>query len=409
MSTGGSSGASATNYTQNLVVFRNTMRDHGDWRASTENDAVGVIASQFATNTWIIDNEIFHMGGDSVRIGADQGDQPSGQYYFVGRNHFYDNRENAIDVKQARHATLSQNIMHGFASSSSSGGEAVVIHYDPENIWLIGNTIYNSRRGVVSTGVGPGTYAIGNLVYDCETAFHLDRGGGIWHVYNNTIHRCQNGINTSGVLNSLHYANNIVSEITSSNGYHLYLSGTGIANASSASNFLFYQSVGPVRIHWGGATYTSVGAWTNATGKGHGSLSALPRFIDPNSNNYRLNPNSPAVDAGISLNDLDSLYHDSFGASFLKDLDGITRPQGAAWDLGAYEFTEESFQPRLQIFLINRQMELTIAPATTSQWFLLRSTNLLEWNDWPEASELNSNTFSIPFQSDREFYRAKRR
>lgn len=47
---------------------------------------------------------------------------------------------------------------------------------------------------------------------------------------------------------------------------------------------------------------------------------------------YKLTNNSPVKDAGISLTDY-----------FSTDKDGVSRPQGTAWDIGAYEY--ETFSP----------------------------------------------------------------
>jgi hypothetical protein len=55
-----------------------------------------------------------------------------------------------------------------------------------------------------------------------------------------------------------------------------------------------------------------------------------PLFIDRNSNNYRIQSNSPAKNAGIAIIDWNSP----------TDKDGIARPQGSGWDIGAYEYRE---------------------------------------------------------------------
>jgi hypothetical protein len=49
-------------------------------------------------------------------------------------------------------------------------------------------------------------------------------------------------------------------------------------------------------------------------------------------NDYHLLATSTAaIDRGISPSYLTSVY--------TTDKDGVTRPQGSAWDIGAYEFT----------------------------------------------------------------------
>jgi hypothetical protein len=53
-----------------------------------------------------------------------------------------------------------------------------------------------------------------------------------------------------------------------------------------------------------------------------------PAFVDPARGNFRLSPQSAAVNGGS-------------GALFMpKDLEGTARPQGAGVDLGAYELRQ---------------------------------------------------------------------
>ncbi len=55
--------------------------------------------------------------------------------------------------------------------------------------------------------------------------------------------------------------------------------------------------------------------------------------------NFQLIENSPAIDSGIDigpyLNEVISLFPDF---DFSRDKNGIKRPQGEGWDLGAFEY-----------------------------------------------------------------------
>jgi parallel beta-helix repeat protein len=51
-----------------------------------------------------------------------------------------------------------------------------------------------------------------------------------------------------------------------------------------------------------------------------------PLFVNPASDDFHLRGGSPAIDAGIAL------------AEVINDFDGNTRPQGAGYDIGAFEF-----------------------------------------------------------------------
>ena len=65
----------------------------------------------------------------------------------------------------------------------------------------------------------------------------------------------------------------------------------------------------------------------------HNMVEGNPRFRDAKANDFHLQPASPAIDAGVTIAEVQS------------DHDGIARPQGKGYDLGAYEYSDESFVP----------------------------------------------------------------
>jgi hypothetical protein len=62
-----------------------------------------------------------------------------------------------------------------------------------------------------------------------------------------------------------------------------------------------------------------------------------PRFVDPANGNFRLQADSPAIDVGVAL------------PAVTADADGVPRPQGAAYDMGAYEASRSSTLPGVTI------------------------------------------------------------
>jgi len=58
-----------------------------------------------------------------------------------------------------------------------------------------------------------------------------------------------------------------------------------------------------------------------------------PVFVNYTNNDFHLQATSPAKDRGTTI------------SSFATDKDGITRPQGSAWDIGAYEYAAASPPP----------------------------------------------------------------
>lgn len=58
-----------------------------------------------------------------------------------------------------------------------------------------------------------------------------------------------------------------------------------------------------------------------------------PKFVDVGNNKFRLQANSPALNAGVTL------------SGFSSDIEGRSRPQGSAWDIGAYEYVKDLLPP----------------------------------------------------------------
>jgi len=78
----------------------------------------------------------------------------------------------------------------------------------------------------------------------------------------------------------------------------------------------------------GGDTRVTLAAWRSASGQDAYSILATPAALFANftGNDYHLSATSPARDAGGSV------------ANVTDDLEGAPRPQGSAFDIGAYEF-----------------------------------------------------------------------
>ncbi len=66
----------------------------------------------------------------------------------------------------------------------------------------------------------------------------------------------------------------------------------------------------------------------------HNLLNTNPQFVNPGSKDYHLKSTSSAIDAGVNLGNL-----------VPNDFDGIPRPQGAGYDIGAYEYNSTVSSP----------------------------------------------------------------
>lgn len=165
------------------------------------------------------------------------------------------------------------------------------------------NVIYRTGTGPAPGGVeanyacinvgGSGSAAVqlaGNTLYDCGRRANADSGAI-----------------SASVAVSL--TNNIV-DVTSGETYTA--PNSSLANFSGTNNLFF------------GAGATPSFSTTSVSGD--------PKFVDPTNSNFQLQSGSPAVDAGA--ND---------GIS--RDIIQAPRPQGAAYDIGAYELVAGGTPP----------------------------------------------------------------
>ena len=109
------------------------------------------------------------------------------------------------------------------------------------------------------------------------------------------------------------------------------------------NNILALNTDKGIRTYWGGPRGNGNVAENNLVGDNgdssqgqteglelRGTIEAPPGFVDPDTGDFTLRPDSPAVDVALSA------------YSELTDFNGVKRPQGAGPDLGAYERRESA-------------------------------------------------------------------
>ena len=139
-------------------------------------------------------------------------------------------------------------------------------------------------------------------------------------------------INDSDFHSDSSFANNIIHVIR---GYLLVFSdpdGSDVFDTISFDHNGWYrgnpEGTGYFKNTADGGSYLTLAQWSAYPNRGEGSFYADPVFVsgaghDPSA--YRLSAGSVLVDAGVASSDI---HHDYAGAP---------RPQGAAWDIGAFE------------------------------------------------------------------------
>lgn len=292
-----------------IVFYNNHIHHGGDSESTEENDDHGIGIGDYISYVWIINNHIHHMGGDSVQLS--HGAHFTAHHIYIGGNTFHDDRENAVDIKQANHVVVSQNEMYGYEPCSSASGVVCVVHYDPCDIFWLFNTMHDARYGIVSTGSFE-QYIIGNVIYNItgdltnksDHSPHRSGMGIRWYntgntyVVNNILYNCITGIGADILSYPTTISNNIICNIDSDkSGYHLTIQGKGVPSSKSFNN-IFYQADGSVRIYWSGVyNFLEFQADPN---KSIGSLEADPLFIDSENGIFDLQDTSPVLKMEIS-------------------------------------------------------------------------------------------------------------
>ena len=162
----------------------------------------------------------------------------------------------------------------------ASGGIAVG-HYNPENVRIYNNTIYDQTvAGIRFFGTYSNEMVIkNNIIYE--------PGNGVELIYTT---------NKKSTLAPLIFDHNLY-----------YKTGSG--------NF----------AQWNGTTYSNFSNWKNSSGKDGNSNHANPFFVNTGID-FDLKSSSLAIDAGVIV------------GALTTDYEGNLRPQGVACDIGAYEY-----------------------------------------------------------------------
>lgn len=174
----------------------------------------------------------------------------------------------------------------------------------------------NGSRGINVGRALPGTYGAiyNNVLYNIGQDFSaIAIYSGDWKIYNNTLHNIHatsgmvwvsnqgDGRPTATIVNNIFYSDG-------SSPYVSALHGADRGQLMLANNLYF--------------GYRGLDAST-----GKGGIVADPRFQDPATGDFHLRPGSPAIDHGS----------DTVAPIVSRDHDGVPRPQGRHFDIGAFE------------------------------------------------------------------------
>lgn len=331
-----------------VVILANHIHDAGDINSPEELDIIGVVVDDGSQRVWVVDNWIHHLAGDSARVGDNPpAPEPWTRYTYIARNVFHDNQENGLDVKQSRDVVVSQNDMFHFdiPASGTDDGTALVVHYDPQRVWILYNRVHDASNGIRCTGAQDGYYVIGNLVwnirhepgdpYDPNSMFGVQaiRANATpdFYAISNTIFGSDAGISAPNG-NHVELINNVVAGLTQPS-HHVAVGSSSSANV--LRNNVFDATA---RIRFGSSTVRNC-QQTQAAFPGQVSqcINANPQLVNPAGGDFHIAGTSPAINTGLNAHPAFARYLSLYGVDISRDHDGVGRPVGPAFDIGAYE------------------------------------------------------------------------
>ena len=252
-------------------------------------------------------------------------EQNNEAYSATERHGFYngDSAQYMIERSNLSHDNPSGAFEH---TGGSAGGDGTIHYMLTEK-----NTAWNNSGVVMKCDAVVDSELINNLAYNNHhLGIALYQGDGLVPasrnlIYNNTFHFSNSGydciqILTGSVDNKI--KNNILVQ---------ELAGYGSITTEGTSLGAGFESDYNVVVDRfsvdNGGTYIPLSTWRSTYGWDIHSLISTPSalFVSPGSD-YHLKAGSPAINAGATI------------AQVASDIAGNARPQGAAYDIGCYEY-----------------------------------------------------------------------
>ena len=338
----------AVNGTQLITIKKAIQSDHGTdtgWATTYGDGRAQLGALTFSTDYYVIDGQ---KGSGSTNLA----DRDYGFYIKSGGTIISsDGSANYITIKRteiegtgrdggtAADTTWPSNKGFFLSGTHTNWTMSQIYLHDTGNMsfqWAsLSNSIidksYIARNESTAAAHAEGVYGFGsgnvisnNVWEDIEGTGVVMISGNNWKIYNNVMFwtTAYTGEGTgngavgdwsdsstgSSASNNLIYSNTIINQKGYSSGFNFIHTGS---TGNVASNNLRYLA----------------SSGSNTTGTNNITATVDP-FVNWQARDFRLNSSSSAINAGATL-----------GSEYASDLIGTPRPQGSAFDAGAYEFT----------------------------------------------------------------------
>lgn len=318
-------------------------------QATRDEQANCIDLSAHAQDIEIAYNQIHNCFGRGIREGGND------IIYFgrikIHHNNFRENRNDPIGIGGG--VDVYNNNFNGIVASYGT------IHMDGiqgvDGYWRIYNNVFHDHTQEIFIETTIDSLNSEEGAYDIENIF----------IFNNIFYDADSRATSPGVFlktktpggsdtwSNIVISNNVFEGVLMSAIWFQDSDGSGITMVNSAiANNIFMNNAanidftnGPVR--WGTGQFRwSNNIFYNPTTIGESNSDARDNlftpatFINQAGRDYRLTANSAGVNTGINLSSYCSTAPD-----LCRDKDGVARPQGSGWDIGAYEYGSTSASP----------------------------------------------------------------
>ena len=261
-----------------------------------------------------------------------------GEGFYVGHT-FYDGYNRDCNNDGVNDTVLYPHVIEGVGITGNrverAGWDGIQLSSATVNARVSGNVVddfgqeavFGQQQGI-QIGSGTTGWVDGNVIRDGTGNGIEMHGDGDNYVVNNLIVR-PNGYGVyignwgANPGKGFFFFNNTIIR-PGSNGIRM-LNPDGTGNAAYNNLIVVPASVACISVGTGIA-------WTasNNLCADDATEEAAIRFVNAAADDYHLQSGSTAENAGLDLS----------GDGVVKDLDGVTRPQGTGFDIGAYEFSQ---------------------------------------------------------------------
>lgn len=339
------------------AIYSGGARDYQTFTDLTIHDTVGSSAIDGA-GIYTLDTDhvtvhgctIYNMAGDCLRLyGAVD--------LTIEDCTLHDGEYDGAMLGASGTATIDGNTIYNFDNVANHGDGIVAIGCPTGSTWIIrNNTFYGS---------------IGNIALANYTNPAGEEDAGDFYIYNNLIYNPSPGENgLEGYYNgiqidcryndfdSVTVVGNTLIDMNAGNGGIGTVDGAYVVTSLVIKNNLLFNSISPIHAdHYTAVDrdynlyYNENRAWSLSDdgnyynlaeyqaayeGLETHSLATQPTFVSGAGRNYRSLSDSVQVDTGIAVSAVGAI-------SFASDADGVSRPKGNGWDIGAYEKTSGYF------------------------------------------------------------------